>query len=576
MTNPPHNALESAGARRLPPSRAEATAVAQTGSLLYRRLPIGRPKYAPESNTRLRRGNTSASLIASFWLILLILLSFGGVSSASAADQFTIDQGQIGAGGGWVSGGGFQVFGAMGGIGSGFIGGTSLETWRDSWFSLTDLSDPSAESTVWGDSADPDNDGRVNYLEYALGLDPVGGTDKSGAIAGSVTNLSGNAYAVLSFYRRTDDPALQVTVETSTDRVTWNSGSGVTVSNAAVTLSSSLEWDSFRDLTALGTTAPRFLRLHLTGDSDAYSEVWAATPVVVQGSGSASSKVTFFSGRGVRPVVQSGTVGSVSHTVLGDSNASWTNNQFSGRLWYVEFASGLQSDIVSSASNQTLTVANDLQGLVNPGDAYQIRPHVTLDFLFGSSDSAGLLGGANPSAADNVILHDPSSQQTRTYFYSTVSGFTGWYLSDYTASGSQVIAPGQGIMVRHRLTNDVTFYQVLPLKETPTAIGVQPGYNLVGTLQATLPVTLDNLGLRTGNDATGVKGGDNPSVADSVITLNSDGSTASYFYSTFTGFVGWYSFDFQPAGSTPISAGSAFFVLRRTGGAAFQWTVPAE
>ena len=58
-------------------------------------------------------------------------------------------------------------------------GGATVDSWRMQYFSANDLATPSLESTVWGDTADPDRDGRINLMEYALGLNPVSreGTD---------------------------------------------------------------------------------------------------------------------------------------------------------------------------------------------------------------------------------------------------------------------------------------------------------------------------------------------------------------------------------------------------------------
>ena len=49
---------------------------------------------------------------------------------------------------------------------------TELELWRLDHFSQADLNDPSKESTIWGDLADPEKDGLGNLLEYALNGDP--------------------------------------------------------------------------------------------------------------------------------------------------------------------------------------------------------------------------------------------------------------------------------------------------------------------------------------------------------------------------------------------------------------------
>ena len=48
----------------------------------------------------------------------------------------------------------------------------SIKGWKTQHFSEADLDDPNKEPTLWGDLADPDQDGNSNLIEYALGMDP--------------------------------------------------------------------------------------------------------------------------------------------------------------------------------------------------------------------------------------------------------------------------------------------------------------------------------------------------------------------------------------------------------------------
>ena len=51
--------------------------------------------------------------------------------------------------------------------------GAGIVPWREEWFSAAELADPGLEASLWGDAADPDGDGLVNWLEYALGGNPL-------------------------------------------------------------------------------------------------------------------------------------------------------------------------------------------------------------------------------------------------------------------------------------------------------------------------------------------------------------------------------------------------------------------
>src|SRR4051794_11482562 len=86
---------------------------------------------------------------------------------------------------------------------------TSLDIWKGTNFSAADLADPSKEATVWGDKADPDNDGRDNLMEFALGLDPNKTEAATAAISIGMVDISGSKYATITFRRRKAEPLLQ-------------------------------------------------------------------------------------------------------------------------------------------------------------------------------------------------------------------------------------------------------------------------------------------------------------------------------------------------------------------------------
>ena len=56
---------------------------------------------------------------------------------------------------------------------SGLTLASELASWRTAQFTSADLADPTRESTVWGDLADPDQDGVPNLLEYATNTTPL-------------------------------------------------------------------------------------------------------------------------------------------------------------------------------------------------------------------------------------------------------------------------------------------------------------------------------------------------------------------------------------------------------------------
>lgn len=58
-------------------------------------------------------------------------------------------------------------------IAVGSIGLTGKESWRMLHWTIPELENPSLETTLWGDAADPDEDQQSNFFEYVAGLVPI-------------------------------------------------------------------------------------------------------------------------------------------------------------------------------------------------------------------------------------------------------------------------------------------------------------------------------------------------------------------------------------------------------------------
>jgi hypothetical protein len=141
--------------------------------------------------------------------------------------------------------------------------GNSLDTWRSQQFSVADLSDPTKEATVWGDKADPDQDGRDNLLEFALGLNPNQEEASQQAISSTIVDVGGVKYGGLIFLRRINEPLLQYIPEVSSDKLNWSSGAGVVQLVSTVPLNATFETVSVQDLTPISPGNPRFIRLRI-------------------------------------------------------------------------------------------------------------------------------------------------------------------------------------------------------------------------------------------------------------------------------------------------------------------------
>ena len=305
--------------------------------------------------------------------------------------------------------------------------------------------------------------------------------------------------------------------------------------------------------------------------------VGALTPI--QGNGGSGYKVTAFSQRTVQPVQYAGKITGMQHTSLTDSSAIWVNGQFgtNGIAAYVEFDNGWTFDVAdTSATSRSLTLAGTLDGVANIGDAYRIRPHMTVAGLFGPNNESGLQAGLNPAQADNLLIPIPQTQETVTIFYFSNAVAKGWYRADFSPAANQIIYPEQGLLVRRVVPGNVNLLTLGVVRTAATIVPVEPGFNALGTLKSSSNVPLSALNLYTGNATTGVSSGLNLTDSDLVMLLQPDGSTRSYFYFKNPSFAGWLDATFNPADSTLVNAGTCFFIRRKPSNGPFYWTIPAE
>jgi hypothetical protein len=309
------------------------------------------------------------------------------------------------------------------------------------------------------------------------------------------------------------------------------------------------------------------------------SPVWVAAATTIQGNGGSGSKTTVFSQRMVSPIQYAGTVSSIQTTSLTDTNANWVVGQFgtNGTQAYVEFNNGWMADIAKSTTSTTLALAGNLTGVVSVGDSYRIRAHFTIASLFGTNNETGLMSGGNTAQADNIMLLVPQTQQSLTIFYYDDGISHGWLTADYNSAANLVVYPEQGLLVRRVASGDRSLYVCGTTKTGVTVAPVEPGYNLVGTLKNLTNLTLGALNIYTGDPTTGLASGGNTAGSDTLLVVQADGTTSTYFYYKDTsGNQGWLDANYNPSGNVLINAGTAFFVHRLTSNGPFNWTIPAE
>ena len=304
------------------------------------------------------------------------------------------------------------------------------------------------------------------------------------------------------------------------------------------------------------------------------SESFVGSAVTIPGVQGSAERIGFFSLRAVRPAVYAGKVSTVAATSITDGGANWASAQFAGRgPLYAEFANGVEADIQQvSFGPKRLSFSGALPPSITVGLAYRIREHHTVGEVFGSANQAGLLAGQNIDEAETVRHFIPETQQTRIYFYSSLTGLTGWLLDDYTPAGTTIIYPEQGLMVRRRTAANLTLTSSGPLKSAASTVPVLPGYNMLGVYNRATAMRLDQLNLLP----SGFMAGENADAGDNVLKLNSDGTTTTYFYWNLAGFEGWYDYNYQAAAAVTIAPGAVFMIYRRPPSQAFDWTIPTQ
>ncbi len=138
-----------------------------------------------------------------------------------------------------------------------FVGGLTLppastpyELWQANTFSTEQLADPALEATVWGSLSDPDGDGLVNLLEYALQLDPIS------ASAGPAVSLTTSEPSSLQISFRRARAELDYIVEASNDLASWLP--------VAANPGSVGDMVTVTDTVPLGAAPRRYIRLRVT------------------------------------------------------------------------------------------------------------------------------------------------------------------------------------------------------------------------------------------------------------------------------------------------------------------------
>ena len=143
-------------------------------------------------------GNSASNVVGAAVSNQVLVLSFSGVAGSST---ITVQARDVA---GNIATASFQLT----------VETTTCAAWRYEYFTPAQLNDAGAESTVWGDLADPDGDGLPNLMEYALALNPTV-TNQSPRTVSIVVENGQIKARFLKSKKAGTDPSVQVGLKTA-------------------------------------------------------------------------------------------------------------------------------------------------------------------------------------------------------------------------------------------------------------------------------------------------------------------------------------------------------------------------
>ena len=460
-----------------------------------------------------------------------------------------------------------------------------FQQWIADSFTPLERATPSLESTVWGDGANLDRDIFSNIIEFFHGLDV-----HSPDFVPQVVQGTSGPKATYSFLKRKDTGGVDFSVEVSANRT--GPFSSLPASNIVTTsIDSEFDMVTATDTLRVSTTTPRFgkltLRNSVTSGPKFESETLGTVCIdIAANSGSTIGNFSFFSLGTIQQKVFEGTIGAIAPNTLTDSNADWSNADFTTEPHFVVITAPGPNEgrtsTISSHSADTLTLVDDLSSL-NPapstGDTYEIRPHNTIERIFGENNAAGFQEGPNGTAGDNVMILEPAGPLQR-YFFSSFASVPGWRDVSFAPAGNTVLLDEQGIIVARKASTQLSIYPQGAIRTINWIAPIEEGFSLVGPMRTSSPIPIAQLGLVApdGNPNLGLAPGLNANLADNILVPNASGSLTRYFHNG----VEWLDVTFRAAGGVHIPHGSSFFVHRKPRPGfpasfnAFNWTIPKE
>lgn len=250
--------------------------------------------------------------------------------------------------------------------------------------------------------------------------------------------------------------------------------------------------------------------------------------------------------------------------------------------------SGSFCNIATTTDSSVTLLDNSLLDRVVIGTTViTIRPHWTTSTLFGEQNSAGLTSGNTAGASDCFGVMDPESQMMTVIFYRTnvALGIHDWRIGINIMAANFLIPPNRFISTTRRGGTALN----APLIGEPKTVGTvfeiepppessNPSYGFIANPYPFPSRTLAELGLYTGDPATGVMGGSSEENSGDTLVIQppyigSSPTLIVYHYNTTNS--RWQRGTVD-ASADRIPAAGAGYILRKpgSGGQAFTFFLP--
>lgn len=289
--------------------------------------------------------------------------------------------------------------------------------------------------------------------------------------------------------------------------------------------------------------------------------------------GEGSSAFSFLSVPMHSAIDAQSTIASFGTSSITASSADWTVDEFAA-THFVQIVSGPNEGIaatITANTSDTLTTAEDLSTLLAGGESFAIRKYTTIADVFGPENEAGLVGGANAGAADNILIPDGAGG-FGFYYYKNAGliGGTGWRSSASPSidEANKILPFGEGFLVRRIASEDISLVVTGSVIVNDSIIPFESGINWAAPVAPKTYTIADFFGP---NNEVGLVGGANAGAADNILLPDGSGGYLFFYFKNagLIGGTGWRSSaspSIDEADRILAQPGSLFILNRSQGG----------